>query len=469
VKSSRSEVSSAFRTLILEDEALYARAIAREAARVGIQCDIAGTAAEALERAATDSYQAILVDHRLPDGDGIDQIAALLAHQTWASLVVMTAYDSIPDAVRAIRLGADDYLVKTPDVTPIVQALVETRRRYEVHLRGAPWDAHRREGLLGTSPAIARVREQLAMVAKQPDTTVLLLGETGAGKEVAARWLHALSGPSERPFVVVDCVAIPPTLVEALLFGHEKGVFTGADRARAGAFEEAKTGTLFFDEIGDMDLALQGKLLRVLETRSFHRIGNVREQPVRARIVAATNRDLSSEVRKGTFRHDLYQRLSVYPVTLPPLRERGEDVLILARHFARFYQTKMGRPARPLSREVESCLMGYGFPGNVRELKNVIERAVIIAGGERITLRHLPDRIALATPAPEGRAMAAPERAGPIEPLGDLERRMLQQALEQARGVKSEAARRLGISRFQLLRRLKKYGLSTEPGPESGR
>jgi DNA-binding NtrC family response regulator len=248
-----------FRVLVIDDERLYAEAIAREVRRLGMGCDVVLTAADGLARSAAERYDLVLLDHKLPDDDGIRIIPIVLARQPHASLVMMTAYQAIPSAIQAIRQGADDYIVKQTSLQPIVAAVVEARRR--IALRDASagwWDEHEQGGLLGASPAIARVREQIARVASRSDTTVLLTGETGVGKEVAARMLHARSSPAGTPLVVVDCVALPGTLVESLLFGHEKGAFTGADRARNGAFHEAGEGTIFLDEIGEMDLALQG-------------------------------------------------------------------------------------------------------------------------------------------------------------------------------------------------------------------
>lgn len=454
--------SQDFNVLVVDDEVLYARAIARELERQGITCDIAVTAAEALERAATSTYHGIVLDHKLPDDDGIRIIPVLLARQVSASLVVMTAYEAIPNAIQAIRNGADDYLVKQTSIKPIVDAVLEMRRRYTIRLRGTGWDQHNTGGLLGTSSAIVAVREQLRRVASRRETTVLLTGETGVGKEVAARYLHAQSAPTGSPFVAVDCVALPSPLVESLLFGHEKGAFTGADRARDGAFYEAGEGTLFLDEIGEMDLSLQGKLLRVLESRRFHRVGSVREQPVRARVVAATNRDLFAMVQRSEFRLDLYQRLSVFPINIPPLRERREDILVLARHFVKFYSEKMGVHIKPLSREVEERLFSYDFPGNVRELKNMIERAIILTDSGNIELRHLPERVlrrdvAIASPTTQRTSSSRLEFVPGVDTIDGFERRLLQYALDRAKGVKTEAARLLGISRFQLLRRIKKY------------
>jgi DNA-binding NtrC family response regulator len=450
-----------FTVLIVEDEELYARAIARELGRRGVPCDLAFSAAEGLARAEQGRYQLVLLDHRLPDDDGIRVIPLLLARQPGASVVMMTAYHAIPNAVQAIRQGAEDYVVKETSVEPIVARVLEARARHTVKATSAGWKEHKRGGLLGRSPAMLRAIEQLGRIARSPETTVLLTGETGVGKEVAARYLHEISAPPGAPLVIVDCMTVPANLAESLLFGHEKGAFTGADTARAGAFAEARDGTIFLDEIGDLG-DLQGKLLRVMESRTFQRLGRLESVPMRARVVGATNRDLAPMVAAGTFRRDLYERLSVFPIHLPPLRERAEDVELLAEHFRAFYAERLGKELRPLDEEVMARLRAYPYPGNVRELKNVIERAVIMTESDKVELRHLPERVLAgrsgAVAGGLGGAGGIPIDFVPgVDSLEALEVRMITQALRRSGNVKAEAARLLGISRFQLLRRLEKY------------
>lgn len=449
-----------FSVLVVDDEVLYARALAREIARNGINCDTAHSAAAAQARAASGRYDAILLDHKLPDDDGIRIVPILRARQPDAAVIVMTAFEAIPNAIQAIRQGAEDYLVKQTSVQPIVDAILEVRRRVQVRVSGGAI-GHAVGGLLGCSPPMEAAREQLRRVGAMKDTTVLLTGETGVGKEVAARWLHQTFAPAGSPFVPVDCVALPATLVESLLFGHEKGAFTGADRVVAGAFEAAGNGTLFLDEIGDMDLAMQGKLLRVLESREFCRVGSVKGNPVRARVVAATHRDLTELTRAGSFRFDLYQRLSIFPVGLPPLRDRGDDIMLLAGHFVENVCGRMGRTPQPLPREVADCLRAWDFPGNVRELKHVVERALILGDSGTVELRNLPERVlrgdGVDSPIPAG-TMPVDFVPG-VDTLEMVERRMIREALDRAGGVKVEAARLLGISRFRLLRRLDRLGM----------
>lgn len=449
-----------FRALVVEDEDLYARAISKELGRQGIGCDVAVCGEDALLRTERGKYQLILLDHRLPDDDGINMIPLLLAKQPQAALVMMTAYHAIPNAVRAIRQGAEDYIVKETSIQPIVSRALEIRERFRIRQNSDGWQDHKRTGLIGNSAPIRAVVDELNKIAKSPDTTVLLTGETGVGKEVAARYLHQVSSKHKRPLVNVDCLAMPPTLAESLLFGHEKGVFTGAEISRMGAFEEAGSGTIFLDEIGDVG-ELQGKLLRVLESRRFKRIGSLKELPLRARVIGATNRDLEAMVGRGEFRRDLYERLSVFPIHLPPLRERSDDIFLLADHFREFFAQRLHKAVETIGDSVRHQLAAYGYPGNVRELKNIIERAVIICDSGRLELRHLPQRV-LDASRPTKNPMAIPISFVPgIDSLEALEKRMIRQAMKRSANVKAEAARLLGISRYQLIRRMDKYRIKT--------
>jgi DNA-binding NtrC family response regulator len=371
----------------------------------------------------------------------------------------MTAYQAIPDAVQAIRQGADDYLVKETSIQPLLERVQELRRRDGLRQAAGGWQEHQREGLLGHSEGMVRVIEQLQKLFRSPDTTVLLTGETGVGKEVACRYLHRQSRPAGSPLIAVDCLALPENLAESFLFGHERGAFTGADQARPGAFEEARDGSIFLDEIGDMSAALQGKLLRVLEGRCFHRVGSTRDRPLRARVVAATNRDLRELVEQGKFRLDLYQRLSVFPVHIPPLRQRGDDILLLAEHFRAFFAGKLNKELEPLGEAVNERLLAYGYPGNVRELKNIIERAVIMTEASRIEVKHLPPRLLQGERRVEDGSTIPFDFVPGVDTLSSLEQRMIKQAMRRAGGVRAEAARLLGISRYQLLRRMEKYGI----------
>ncbi len=452
-----------FKVLVIDDEHLFAQAIGREIERQGISCDIAYNAKEALRLSQQNRYDLFLLDHKLPDDDGIRIIPLLLTSQPRANLIMMTAFETIPNAVKAIRQGADDYLVKQTSVAPIAKRVKEVAERHRMHQQHEGWEDHKRSGLIGTSNTIIKAIESIEKVARSRDTIVLLNGESGVGKEIAAMHLHTLSVPDNSPFIPVDCVALPAHLVESILFGHEKGAFTGADKTTDGAFMKAGSGTIFLDEIGDMSLDLQGKLLRVLESRKFQRVGSVTQYDVKARVVAATHRDLGEMAREGKFRFDLYQRLSVFPIYIPPLRERREDIVPLAQHFVDFISAKLNRKPEKLSPEVSSALQEYDFPGNVRELKNVIERAIVLAGDGPIESKHLPERIFIRSLSDNGgleRSDGVPIDFIPgVDSLETLEKKMILHALKQAKGVKSDAAEILGISRFQLMRRIEKYGL----------
>jgi two-component system NtrC family response regulator len=387
---------------------------------------------------------------------------------------MMTAYGTIENAVEAMRRGASDYVTKSTELPAIVERVVEAERiarmKSEVELRAmSPTlaEAARMPELLGDSAAMREVRERVAEVARAQDTTVLLNGESGTGKGVVARAIHALSPRAKEPFVAVDCVALPATLAESELFGHEKGAFTGADAKKPGRLEVVGRGTVLFDEVGDMELMLQGKLLRVLEERTFDRVGGVKPVEMSARVISASHRDLGRLVEDGKFRLDLYHRLSVFPITIPPLRARGEDVLLLAQHFAAEYAGRAGKRVPKLTAEANDTLLSYDWPGNVRELKNVIERAVILEQADEIAPEHLPDRVR----APQHRG---PPRLGVVgatdggltiefrpgvDTLDDCEKRLITEALKMAGGKKAKAADILGISRFALLRRVEKFGL----------
>jgi DNA-binding NtrC family response regulator len=452
---------SAFRVLVIDDEPVWAGAIARSLERRGVPTDVAHSAADGLRRVERERYGLVLLDHRLPDEDGLRLIPLLTAALPGVVVVMMTAYEAVTHAVQAIRLGAEDYLAKSPSVTPVVERALEVRERLRVRNHVQGWRDTSEEGLLGDAPGLRSVRRQLQLVARSPETTVLFHGESGAGKEVAARELHRLTFPDGTArFLAVDTGAVPGSLAESLLFGHEKGAFTGADRTRRGYFEEVGDGTLFLDEIGDMGLELQGKFLRALENRVFQRVGSAEERSLRARVVAATNRDLDEAVARGTFRFDLYQRLSVFPIRLPPLRERPEDIALLADHFAAFFAARLGRTLAPLGEEVRELLATYDYPGNVRELRNIMERAIIQTEDGRVRPSDLPERVVVAARRPlrpRGKSYTLDIVPG-VDTLDSVHRTMIERALDEAGGVKAEAARLLGISRYQLLRRLERLG-----------
>jgi two-component system response regulator AtoC len=447
------------RILIVEDDPLLLSVLAERLRREGWDVTAAATLAEA--RAALDAGEpdVVLTDLRLPDGEGLSLLreAAPRGGSAW---VVMTAHATVSSAVEALKLGAKDYLEKpfTLDraVATIRQALEMTALRREVAtLRDR--SSHAGTTVIGDSAPMRRVFELVERLAAVDATTVLIEGESGTGKGAIAQALHRLSKRGGGPFVNVTSSALPETLMESELFGHEKGAFTDAHAAKRGLVEMADGGTLFLDEVGELTPGVQAKLLRFIEEKTFRRLGGTRDLVVDVRIVAATNRDLAAEVAAGRFRADLFYRLRVIPITLPPLRERREDILPLMKHFASHFNREFGKRVREIAPEAQAMLTAYGWPGNVRELRNVIERAVLLTDGEVIGLKELPPEVT--APMGSGQATAALPSEG--VKLDDVERRLLVEALERAHGNQSQAASLLGLSRHQVRTRMKRHGLLT--------
>ena len=462
------------RILLIEDEALFAQAVVKRLEKSGYACTRAGTLALGLSRAREELPDLILLDLRLPDGDGLDQLQALrqLRPERPATVIVMTAFGEVADAVRAMKLGAADYLMKPVDLDELVM-VVESALHHSGMQQQLAWsrerEAHTSESatLLGNSPAMQQLRQHIRQLGKLtgPDTpgpTVLIQGETGAGKDVVARLLHQESANCHEPFVHVDCAALPRDLIEAELFGHEKGAYTSALQTRNGLLEAAERGTLFLDEIGELPLDLQTKLLTVIERRRFRRVGSVQERPIHARFMVASNRDLRQQVEQGAFRSDLYYRLNVLTLSLPPLRERGDDILLLARHYATLTAQRYRLPPPRFSEEALTALLQYTWPGNVRELKHLTERAVLLSGEAPLSAHvfALPDAM------PPSPAIPPPQWSGVT--LGEAEKSLIQNALSASHGNISEAARRLGITRMTLRYRMEKYRIQwSENAPEN--
>ena len=458
-RSSESSAVRSSRILLVEDEQALRQALLFQLEQSGYECAAAASLQEARRLLARADFDLVLLDIHLPDGSGLDLVRE--CHEgAEAAVVIMTSFPEVADAVRAVKLGADDYLPKPESreemVTVVERALkrAAAARRLE-YARARADHARPVEEFLGRSAAAGRVRREIRRIgrilrsagARPP--TVLILGETGVGKDLTARLLHAASGDPARPLVQVECAALPPTLIEAELFGHERGAFTEARERRIGLIEAAEDGTVFLNEIGEIPLDLQAKLLAVLERRVVRPIGANRERPVQARFLAATNRDLRSMVEAGSFREDLYYRLEVLPLEIPPLRERREDIAELARHFLRRTAQRYGLPVPELGPEVEALLESYAWPGNVRELQHVLERAALLGQG------------GLLRPADLGLVPGAvqPEAAAGAGTLDEVIRRTLERALEASGGNVSAAARRLGLSRGRLRGLLKRYGL----------
>ena len=472
------------RLLVVDDEAVFARAVAIRMRRAGYHCEVAGTLAAANASLMATRPDLVLLDMRLPDGSGLDFLAALReGEHADLPVVVVTAFGDLDDAVAAMKRQALDYVTKPIDLDELLVKLETVLERTRIATQLAysrQRESHAREEatLLGASAPMVDLRAQverirrLATLSDAAPPTVLVLGETGTGKDVTARALHTGSNRSTQPFVHVDCAALPKDLIEAELFGHEKGAFTGAHASRTGLIEAAEAGTLFLDELGELPLDVQSRLLSVLERRTLRRVGSSRERSVAAWFVAATNRPLEEMVSRGAFRSDLYYRLKVLTLDLPPLRERGDDVLMLARHYAERAARRYGLPAPELGGDARAALFAYHWPGNVRELVNVVERAVLLCGGGPLSADALGLTPALspmiaavgrhAEPeVPANPAVAAP--AGPPDDatLPEMEARLIREALQATGGNVSAAARQLGVSRMRLRYRLQKYAIDT--------
>jgi two-component system NtrC family response regulator len=454
--------------LVVEDEEAQRRLIVEILERAGYVLRSAGGVEQALDAVADEVPDLVLCDWRMPGGDGGELLGELRRRGLGCGFVVMTAYGSIAHAVEAVRLGADDYLGKPFEREALllaIQRVLRTRRLEDENrrLREAVDRGDRHGRLIGDTPVMQRLYRTIEKVGAT-DATVLVVGESGTGKELVARTLHRSSPRAEGPFVAVNCAAIPESLIESELFGHEKGAFTGAHRRREGRFEEAEGGTLFLDEIGSMPLPLQATLLRVLQDRRITRLGGSGEIEVDVRVVAASNRDLPQMAKDGEFREDLYYRLNVVAIELPPLRERRDDIPLLAKAFLERAAARHGRDIGTLPPAVVRPLMDYGWPGNVRELANSVERLVLLAEDGRLSIDDLPTAV-----RGGGGAAAGPLRL-PAEGLewNSMEESLLRQALDRTDGNRAAAARLLGLSYKAFLYRLAKHGLEDENAPELG-
>lgn len=423
-------------------------------------------AARALALLETRRVDIVLSDVRMPGMDGLTLIQRIRARTPQPVCILLTAYGSIETAVEAMKRGAYDFLTKPLNLDRLELLLQRALREREMasenrELREALDAKFGLEQIIGQSPAMQEVFDTIRQVAPSR-ATVLITGESGTGKELVAKALHRLSPRSDGPFIPVHCAALSHQLLESELFGHEKGAFTGAVEQRPGRFELADGGTLFLDEIGEIDASVQVKILRVLEERQFERVGGRETLNVDVRLLAATNRDLQRMVAEGRFREDLFYRLYVVVVHLPPLRERGTDIPLLAQHFTAALARENGRAIEGLTADAMAALCAYAWPGNVRELRNVIERSVVLAHGSKITLRDLPP------PLREAARPRAPGAGGHELTLENAEQQMIARALHAHGGNVTRAAQQLGISRRTLHRKIKAFGLAEPPPPAPG-
>lgn len=446
--------------LIVDDDAGH-RAMLRTVLNAsGYSTEEADDGSTALDRVRTEPFDLILLDLRMLRVSGLEALTAIKGYNPAIPIIIMTAYASVETAVETLKSGAYDYLTKPLDMDElrlvIERALDHDRLRKEniqlkEHLR-ARFD---RLEIIGRSRPMVDLLETVAQVAPS-EAIVLITGESGSGKEVIAEALHANSPRKQKPFVKVNCAAITETLIESELFGHEKGAFTGAHRKKEGKFRQAHGGSLFLDEISEMTLAMQAKLLRVLQERKITRVGGEEVIQVDVRMIAATNKDLSGEIAAGRFREDLFYRLNVVTLTLPPLRDRTEDIPLLANHFLKLFSQKNNREITGLTPRALDRLLHHDWPGNVRELMNVVERGVVLSRGEYFDEEDLPRGLTGQSQAPE-KAMESVSSGGTS--LEEVEQATILRTLEAAGGNKSETARRLGITRRTLHQKLKKYGM----------
>ncbi len=452
--------------LLIDDDHRFAQRLSRFLTKEGYEVEHGKSGEEGVRLFGQRNPDIVLLDLVLPGIDGMQTLEQLRGIDATAAVIVMTAHGSIEGATEAMRLGALDYVTKPIDLDALCLRLAKAT--HDLGMRsdlGYMLEREQRdaafEQFVGNCPAMRAVYERIHDVAQTDNTTVLITGASGTGKELVARAVHTLSTRRNKPLMEINCTAIPLSLMESELFGHERGAFTGADRAKKGLLELADGGTLFLDEIGDMDVTLQAKLLRVLQERQFRRVGGTRDIRFDARVIAATNQDLDQLSQSERFRVDLLFRLKVFEVELPPLSERGDDVLEIADVLVQQFANSLRKPIAGLDPEARRVLRDYSFPGNVRELRNIIEQAVILAKGEYIT----PDLLSISRQG-EHRASKGKRAPGGLSldelgehPLMEAERELIKQAIKRSRGNKKEAARLLGISRFSLQRRLEKLAL----------
>ena len=445
------------RVLLVDDDEDLADVLAVDLAERGLDVEVANDLAAATELATTQEFSLVLTDLRLAGDDGLDLCREVSARRPNVPVVVITGHGSLDVAVKAIRAGAYDFITKPVDGRDLDVTVERALRHHNLvdeltRLREAEGRRRPLSNLIGDSEAMKRVASLVRRVA-DTEASVLIEGESGTGKELVARALHDGSSRSDGPFVAINCGAVASSILESELFGHVRGAFTDAKRDRPGLFLEANGGTLFLDEIGEMPAEMQTKLLRVLQERRVRPVGGQTEKPFDTRVIAATNRDLEQEVEERRFREDLYYRINVVHVPLPPLRRRGNDILMLAQHFLEESAQRAGRPVVGLSTEAAAKLLEYRWPGNVRQLQNCMERAVTLARYDKITVDDLPDKIQRF----DSQSMALELDEEHFLPWAEMERRYIERALKLADGNKTRAAELLGLDRRTVYRKLERF------------
>ena len=445
------------KVLIIDDEEKLRKLLVRIISLEGYKVSEAGTLAAGEKAMACDDIDVIICDIKLPDGSGVAFTKEIKQKYPLTEVILLTAYGNIPDGVQAIKNGAFDYIIKGDDNDKIIPLLSKATEKADLQKKVTQLEKQLNtkfgfEAITGTSPAIITA-VNLAKKVAPTNAPVLLTGETGTGKEVFAGAIHYASARNNFPFVALNCSALSKDLLESELFGHKAGAFTGAVKDKKGLIEEAKGGTLFLDEIGEMPIDLQPKLLRFLENGTYYRVGDATQRTAEVRLIAATNRDLQKEIDAGHFRSDLYYRIAVFSIPLPPLRERQKDILLLAEHYLAIYAAKTNKQIAGFNKDAAQLLQSYLWPGNVRELKNVIERAVILEDTEALTINSLPYELQ------QFAISSSLENPLTAFHLATMEKLHIQKVLKHTNGNKAEAARLLDIGLATLYRKIEEYGI----------
>ena len=453
--------------IVIDDEKLIRWTLEQHLVKEGYDVVTAESAEKGLELINEDPPDVVLLDNRLPEMTGLELLEKLNVQERGLLVIMITAYGMVEAAVKAMKLGAYDYITKPfnlEEITFVIRKALETGslRNQVKQLRQEA--TSRVDAIAGECDEVVKVKNLILRIAKSDATTVLIQGESGTGKELVAKALHYSSARADKPFMAINCAALPETLLESELMGYEKGAFTDAKASKKGLFELADGGTVFLDEIGDMHIGMQAKLLRLLEERTFRRVGGVKDINVDVRVVSATNQDLAKAMSEGRFRKDLYYRLQVVPIDLPPLRDRGRDILLLARNYIGYFNRECHKNVRGISKEAEQILLSYAWPGNVRELKNVIERAMILEIDNELQPEHLSPEILEARPSEAALAGAPLSLDGFVIPetglsIEDVENALVRKALEMASGNQTRAAQLLRMPRDAFRRKMKRFGL----------
>ncbi|MCP3142007.1 sigma-54-dependent transcriptional regulator [Pyxidicoccus xibeiensis] len=469
------------KVLVIDDEVNLRKVLAAMLRRDGFDVTVAENGEQGLAEFHKNGADIVVTDLVMPKVGGMEVLGTVRAANPDVPVIIITAHGTVDSAVDAIKAGAFDYITKPFDQAELSAVVAKAAKTNESARRSVRPDLKARAAIIGDSPQIQEVYKIIDKVADTP-STVLITGESGTGKELIATALHGASSRRDKPFIKINCAAIPSTLLESELFGYERGAFTGAVTSKPGRFELADEGTLFLDELGEIPVDMQVKLLRALQEGEFERVGGIKTTRVDVRLVAATNRDLQAEIEAGRFRKDLYYRLAVVPITLPALRERRSDVPMLARHFLEKYNKRLNKKIEGIADDAMVILQGYAWPGNIRELENLIERVLLFADGPLITVKDLPEQVRQGAGAQAG-ATQSPSTPGMEVPVGEvglkdivrmkaaeLERDLIMKKLEETGGNVTRAARLLQISRKSLQTKMKEFGLrdTTPDGQEDG-